>query len=170
MTDMLVKLYDLPDDSPRLEELRGAGVTIRRAMPYERHLVTAWVRGLFGEGWASECETAFGAQPCTCLIATREGEILGFACYDATCRGFFGPTGVAGPERGRGLGGALLLAALRAMREAGYAYAVIGYVSSAEFYAKACGAQEIPGSTPGVYGDRLRPPIGLPPGGGDTLT
>ena len=65
------------------------------------------------------------------MIAVRESgddqkEIVGFACYDATCMNFFGPTGVKESERGKGVGKALLLAALHAMKEQGYAYAIIG--------------------------------------------
>ena len=42
--------------------------------------------------------------------------MLGFACYDVTCRNFFGPEGVAAKERGHGIGRALLLSALHAQR------------------------------------------------------
>jgi predicted N-acetyltransferase YhbS len=70
-------------------------------------------------------------------------------------RGFFGPTGVAESARGLGIGKALLMLSLEALRESGHAYAIIGGVGPREFYAKACGAIEIPGSDPGVYGDLL---------------
>ena len=53
--------------------------------------------------------------------------------------------------RGRGIGKALLLTALEGLREIGYAYGIIGGVGPAEFYAKACGAVMIEGSTPGIY-------------------
>jgi GNAT superfamily N-acetyltransferase len=124
-------------------------------MAYEKHAVTDWVRQHFGPGWASECEMAFGGHPVTCHIATRGGELLGFACYDCTCRGFFGPIGVREDARGGGVGRALLLACLDAMSRAGYGYAVVGGASSADFYARSVGAWEIPGSSPGVYVDRL---------------
>ena len=42
------------------------------------------------------------------------------------------------------------------MREMGYAYAIIGGVGPAEFYAKVCGATVIEGSDPGVYGHLYR--------------
>ncbi|MEX0750197.1 MAG: hypothetical protein WD359_05250 [Dehalococcoidia bacterium] len=38
------------------------------------------------------------------------------------------------------------------MWELGYAYAIIGGVGPAEFYAKVCGATVIENSDPGVYG------------------
>ncbi len=155
MPDLLVKLYDLPDPAPRLEGLRQRGVHIRRAMAYEKHLVAAWVRARFGEGWASECEVAFARTPMACHVATSGGHILGFACHDATALGLFGPTGVEEAERGRGIGAALLLASLADMAARGYAYAVIGGAGSVEFYAKVAGAAEIAGSVPGLYRDRL---------------
>lgn len=156
MPDLLVKLYELPEVCDRLEALRVTGVTIRRAMAYEKHLVTGWVRTRFGEGWASECEVAFANRPISCLIATRGGTLLGFACHDATALDLFGPTGVDESERGRGIGAALLLVSLHAMSAKGYAYAVVGGAGSLEFYAKAAGAVEIPGSVPGLYRDRLK--------------
>jgi hypothetical protein len=53
------------------------------------------------------------------------------------------------------LGKALLMKSLEALREDGYAYAIIGGVGPREFYANACGAIEIPGSDPGIYADLL---------------
>ncbi len=64
--------------------------------------------------------------------------------------------GVAEQARNRGIGKALLLSALDAMSHIGYAYAIIGGVDSAEFYIKTAGAVEIPGSSPGIYRDRLK--------------
>ena len=57
--------------------------------------------------------------------------------------------------RGLGLGKALLFKALEGLREIGYAYAIIGGVGPRDFYAKVCGAVEIPGSDPGTYADLL---------------
>ena len=90
--------------------------------------------------------------------------LIGFACYEATCRNFFGPELVHPGARGRGVGKALLLAALHAMRAEGYAYAIIGWASSVDFYRKAVGATVIEGSEPGIYPPRLDPPA--PPRGG----
>jgi hypothetical protein len=53
------------------------------------------------------------------------------------------------------LGNALLMKALEGLRDYGYAYAIIGGVGPKEFYAKNCGAIEIPGSDPGTYADLL---------------
>lgn len=92
----------------------------------------------------------------SCIIAKTTAEPLRFACYDdaAACRGFFGSTDVLESRRGKGTGTALLVT-LRLMREVGYAYAIIGGVSPAEFYTRTVGAVLIEGSTPGTYRDML---------------
>jgi ribosomal protein S18 acetylase RimI-like enzyme len=154
MIDMLVRLYDLPDSAGLYAKVSAEGVTLRRARAFEKHTAAAFAR-TFSEKWASEVEVALTRQPVACFIATKEKRILGFACYDTTMRGFFGPTGVAEEARGMGLGKALLFKSLEALRETGHAYAIIGCVGPKEFYAKACGAIEIPGSDPGIYGDIL---------------
>ena len=156
MPDMLVKLYTLPDVEEVLAQQRNAGVEIRRALALEKQIVVDWVKQTFQAYWASECDVTFAHQPVSCFLAVENGQLLGFACYDATCRNFFGPTGVSESCRGRGIGKALLLVCLHAMRADGYAYAIIGGVGPAEFYAKTVGAVEIEGSTPGIYGGMLK--------------
>ncbi|MCF7855828.1 MAG: GNAT family N-acetyltransferase [Candidatus Pacebacteria bacterium] len=156
MPDMLVKLYELPAVSPLVKELEGRGILIRQVMPYEKHQVTEWVRRTFGEGWGSECDVAFSNHPISCFIATEVGCVVGFACYDSTCMNFFGPTGVAENKRGQGIGKALFLACLHAMKAKGFAYAIIGGAGPTEFYAKAVGATIIEGSVPGIYRDQLK--------------
>jgi predicted N-acetyltransferase YhbS len=155
MIDMLVRLYDLPESNAIYHEMEKNGVTLRRARAFEKHTVAAFVKANFSEKWVSEVEVSMTRQPIACFIATRDKQIIGFACYDTTQRGFFGPTGVSEVARGLGLGKALLLKSLEALREIGYAYAIIGGVGPKEFYAKNCGAIEIPGSDPGTYVDLL---------------
>ena len=152
--DMLVKLYDLPDDSALTARLVQQGIVVRRAMAHEKHKVVAWVMEQFGtsaSGWADECEVAFARAPVSCLIAVRQQRIVGFACYEVAARGMFGPIGVKDDCRVRGIGGMLLISALRNMQQLGYAYAVIGHVGAPEFFAKTVAAEEIAGSTPGMY-------------------
>jgi len=154
--DMLVRLYDIPEPSARITTLHNAGIDLRRAIAPERHVVVSWVRKQFGEGWASECEVSFARLPISCFRAQRGQDVLGFACYDATAKAFFGPTGVLESERNKGIGTALLLMALQAMAAEGYAYAIIGAAGPADFYAKAVGAVPIAGSAPGIYAGLLR--------------
>jgi GNAT superfamily N-acetyltransferase len=149
--DMLVKLYDLPDSRTLRERLAKAGISVRRALAPEKHKVTAWIRDNFSEGWVSETEVAFSRQPVSCFIAVKDGRITGFACHDATCRNFFGPTGVTPKARKSGIGTALLLACLEDMKQQGFGYAIIGGVGPADYYAKAVGAVLIEGSEIGVY-------------------
>ena len=153
---MLVNLLRLPAFEPALSELRGAGLVVRRAQPWELMEVRAFVAENFDARWADEVTVGFMRQPLAVFVALREGRLAGFAAYECTRRNFFGPTGVAEGERGRGAGRALLLACLWAMREMGYAYAVIGGVGPAAFYERAVGATVIPDSSPGVYADPLR--------------
>lgn len=152
---MLVRLFRLPDAEPELQRLVGEGVRVRPCMPFEAHIMEEWVGRHFSRRWVSEARVAMAHRPGGCFIATRGGSILGFACYDATARGFFGPMGVQESARGMGVGRALLLATLRHMRAMGYAYAVIGGVGPADFYRKTVGATDIPDSTPGIYEDIL---------------
>ena len=156
MRDMLVKLYELPSLGEALDAMSGQGIAVRRVLAPETPVVIDWVRTNFPAS-AAEVGIACTRMPISCFVAVRDGQIRGFACHDATARNFFGPEAVAAEHRGRGLGRALLLAALHAQREQGYAYAIIGGVGPADFYAKCVGAIPIPDSTPGIYAGMLRP-------------
>jgi GNAT superfamily N-acetyltransferase len=151
MQDMLVRLYDLPDHMSLIEKLQNEGIVIRRPLAAEKSIVLDWVTKHFGTGWASEADVSFSYQPIACFIAILSGRVVGFACYDSCYRNFFGPTGVDEKARNKGIGKALLLECLYAMKSQGYAYGIIGGVGPAEFYAKAVGATLIDGSNPGIY-------------------
>lgn len=151
MGDLLVKLYDLP------EFKEEDGFRIKRPMSPERRTVVRWVDERFGERWASEVEMAFSGHPIRCFVALdADREMRGFACYDTSFRGFFGPTGVDEEFRGKGIGTALLLHSLHAMAELGYAYAVIGHSGADEYYRKTVGAIPIQDSEPGPYRDWIK--------------
>ena len=156
MSDRLVKLYDLPDPTPSFDNLKKNAIEVRRAMAYEKFRIVDWVRDTFGLPWAGECDVAFGNRPISCFIATSQGSIAGFACFDSTYKNFFGPIGVANNFQKQGIGTALLLKCLYAMAENGYAYAIIGDSDTAAgFYSKVIAATEIEGSSPGIYPSRL---------------
>jgi predicted N-acetyltransferase YhbS len=156
MPDMLVKLYTLPAAEPLIELLRGRGIVVRRARPYEITPVRQFVEKHFALTWADEISVGFANKPASVFIAHREDQILGFGAYECTCRAFFGPTGVLESERGQGIGKALLLACLHGLAEMGYAYGIIGGAGPTEFYTSTAGATPIPDSTPGVYGNLLK--------------
>jgi GNAT superfamily N-acetyltransferase len=153
---MLVKLYTLPELHPALGEMAAIGVDIRRALIPEAHVITAWVRTHFSDAWASECGATLARHPVSCFVAVENDTLIGFACYDATAKGFFGPTGVNESARGRGVGRVLLLACLHDMRAQGYGYGIIGAAGPTAFYEKAVGAVAIDESWPGVYRGLLR--------------
>ena len=161
MPDLLVNLLRLPPLDPLMHDLRGRDIAIRRAQPFEQSIVRGFIERNFATAWADEIAVAYGNKPVSLYIATRAGEggsrLLGFAAYECTRRNFFGPMGVLEGERESGIGTALLVAALHAMREMGYVYAIIGGVGPVEFYQRTVGATVIAESTPGIYADKLAP-------------
>lgn len=140
--DMIAGIMHLP------EYTVAEGVKLKRVFPADKGRVLAFIREHFSEGWAYEAENAIMQPPGKCFIAVENGKVIGFACYDASAKGFFGPIGVDESQRGRGLGKALLIRTMEAMREHGYAYAVIGWVGPADFYRRNVGAEFIPGGEP----------------------
>ena len=152
MADLLVNLLQLPafDIDAEREFL------IRRAQPFELTPVRHFVETNFSRGWADEISVGFAHQPISVFVATIDRELAGFAGYECTRRGFFGPTGVTPTAQGKGIGKALLLASLYALRELGYVYGIIGAAGPVEFYQKTVNAMVIPDSSPGIYIDLLR--------------
>ena len=155
MHDMLVKLYNLKNDWSFVAEQKELEIIIRKPIAPEKSVVLKWVRETFSGAWADEVNVAISTLPFSCFIAIKDENIIGFACYDSTTLGFFGPTGVAEICRGKGTGKALLMACMLDMKLKGYGYAVIGGVGPAEFYSKAVDAVKIPESDPGVYDNML---------------
>ena len=166
MPDLLVKLYELPEVQPLIADLHAQGIDVRRSIAPEKYVVVEWVRGCFGAAWASETDVAYSNHPVSCWIATHEEKCIGFACFDATTKAFFGPTGVDETYRGKGIGKALLLVCLHDMRAQGYGYTIIGAAGPVDFYVKTVGAIPIPDSSPGVYRGMLSDtsePLANPP-------
>src|SRR5437764_10803184 len=156
MPDMLVNLLKLPALERAVSEVADASVNIRRAQPFEITPVRDFIETNFSVAWANEISVGFTNKPVNVFIATRNSRVIGFAGYECTRRDFFGPTGVAESERGRGAGKALLIASLWGLRELGYAYGIIGAAGPVEFYQEAVGAIVIPDSDPGIYTDLLK--------------
>jgi GNAT superfamily N-acetyltransferase len=166
MADLLVKLYQLPELAPLLKDLEQQGIEIYRSIPSHKRLVVEWCSQYFPGTWPMEVAAAFEQRPLSCFSAVQRLPdplpkespydlspelFLGFAVYDVVARGMFGPTGVREDYRRRGIGKALLLACLHAMRDEGYAYAIIGWAGPVDFYARAVGATIIEGSEPGIF-------------------
>lgn len=115
---------------------------VRRARAEDRERLLAFVEQHFGAAWRFECEPAFAHSLPRLFLFDNDGSMGGFAAIDGNNRGlgFFGPTGVAAPLRGRGIGRHLLLAALADLRRLGHERAVIPWTDALEFYRKSCGA------------------------------
>ncbi|UOQ87445.1 GNAT family N-acetyltransferase [Gracilibacillus salinarum] len=135
---MYVNLYHLP----QVYQKQQQDWVIRRALPLEKDRIIDWVQAHFPQ-WKNECEVACSALPANCLIAVKNKDILGFACYETTFKNFFGPTGVIETARGKGIGYQLLIHSLHEMRHLGYAYAIIGDAGPVDFYKKVIGADVI---------------------------
>lgn len=155
MPDMLVRLWKLDFAALRLKAAQieqASSVRFVRPLSPDFAKVRAFIRKEFGEGWASEAEASFYHDPVGCFIAVdSKNQPVGFACYNATCKGFFGPTGVVKNRRGEGIGSALLWRCLEALWELDFAYAVIGGAGPVEYYSKSVGATVIDDSSPGIY-------------------
>jgi len=156
MSDMLVKLYNIPTDFSFLADMEKIGVIVRKPIGPEKHAIVDWVREHFSDPWASEMDISMSGFPPTSWIATYKKELIGFSCFDSTCLGLFGPMGVHPDHRKKGIGKALLMACLVEMKLKGYAYCIIGSVGPTDFYVKTCGATIIEDSEPSVWYDMLR--------------
>ncbi len=156
MKDMLVRLTDLPDVGDLEKELLQKGIVFRKPIAPEKQLLVQWTEAHFSSYWASEVDVSFLNGVVNCYIAQQGNEPIGFACYDTTAKNFFGPTGVLETHRRWGVGKVLLLKALEALKEMGYAYAIIGGVGPAGYYEKTVGATLIKGSEKGIYANMLR--------------
>lgn len=143
--DMIVGLTHLP--AYEIPE----GIQIKRAYVGDRQKILQFVREKFPDHvvWPDETDYALMQEGCKCFIVVEDHRLLGFACYDACAKGFFGPVGIDPAQRGRDLGKALLIRTLEAMREDGYVYAIMGWVDEAVgFYQRSVGARIIDGATP----------------------
>lgn len=161
MADMLVKLYNVTPDHTLLARLAQQQITIKRVLApdalrvlrfIETSAETHWPQES-KESWMAECAAGMANHPPTCFLAVQQRTIIGFACYNATAKGYFGPMGVLREAQGNGVGKALLIASLLAMWDEGYGYAIIGWParSAMGFYAKTVQAQVIEDSSPGIY-------------------
>src|SRR5690554_2077497 len=151
MSDMLVNLYNIDFK----DKIPSKDIQIIRVLSPNSDKVISYVKANFTDGWASEIKAALYKNQPTCFIAMKDNEIVGFAAYDATAKGYFGPIGVNETLRGKNIGKALILHTLEAMYHDGYGYAIIGGAGDnvLEFYRKTVQAYDI--EKPGNVYDRL---------------
>lgn len=140
--DLLVDLYQQNFKKTHLE------YTIKRVLSTDGDLLIDFILKRFSPRWASEVKSGLYKPNPSCFIATDGQQIIGFACYDSTAKGFFGPMGVDENYRKKGIGASLIVHCLEAMYFDGYAYAIIGSVSerTQPFYNKTCNAIPIDNS------------------------
>ena len=136
MPDMLVNLLALPKNDDAEATLAREGIVVRRAMAPDKLRIIPFVQELSTVSAAGECDVCFSHTPISAFIATDGAKVIGYACYNATAPDFFGPTAVDPAYRGKGVGKALLIRALRALYDEGYVYAIIGGVGPIPFYEK----------------------------------
>ena len=145
--DLVVNLYNLPNDEDPTERMAQKGIQIKRALAPDKTEILDFIKREFSQGWADEAEKAIFQS--TCYIATKDKKVVGFACYDSTALGYYGPLGVAKDMRKFGIGSALTAKCLRAMREKGYGYIIIN-AGPVDYYIKGLNAKVI-GDHKGVY-------------------
>lgn len=142
--DMIVNLY--MKDVWRTENKFGT----RRIFPSDKEKLLDFIKDAFPKekGWVMEAERAW--QEGNVFLAVAEKKIIGFACFDCSGKGYFGPFGVLLDYRGKGVGTELFYACLDSMRNEGYGYAVIGWVddSAVGFYKRTADAVYIPNTEP----------------------
>jgi GNAT superfamily N-acetyltransferase len=140
--DLLVDLY-AQDFKKELLDIK-----VKRVLSTDSDSVVDFIQKRFSPRWASEVKSSLYQANPSCFIAVDEKQIVGFACYNATAKGFFGPMGVDENYRKKGIGTSLVIHCLEAMYFDGYAYAIIGGVSerTQPFYHHICGSTPIENS------------------------
>src|SRR6185436_14600622 len=98
MPDLLVNLLKLPAREGTLPH----DFILRRAQPFELTPIRNFVTENFSRSWADEISVGFARQPISVFVATIDRALVGFAAYECTRRGFFGPTGVVPAAQGKG--------------------------------------------------------------------
>jgi len=139
MAQNLIADLSLLPEEPLLMDIR---IVIPNSTCVER--AARWITETFSRRWARQFQASATHLPPRCWIALKDEQIVGFAGWDGTAPGLFGPMGVSRQERGKGIGKALLLACLWDMAKFGYKYAIIWRAGPIEFYAKAVGAVSVP--------------------------
>ncbi len=121
--------------------LAAAGAEARRASTADRDALGRLLDAHW-PAWRAETDRALANTPPTLHLVLRDGDVLGFAAYDANNvgTGWFGPMGTAPQARGLGVGGVVLRRCLRDIRAQGQEHATIAWAASLPFYEKAAGA------------------------------
>jgi predicted N-acetyltransferase YhbS len=129
------------DSASDERRLRTQSIEVRRLALADAGAFQRYLRREWHWRWQVEGLRTLENDPVTTHIALRDGEIIGFASYDVSGPGEFGPMGTHRAWRGSGIGATLLRRCLADLRDAGYASADIQWVGPIGFYARHVGAQ-----------------------------
>ena len=153
MADMLVKLFNITPPMELENILLNEGIRIKRAIAPNKSKIVDFAKTCTSEDYSDEVSVALSKTPAMCYIATKDKKLVGFACFEATAKNFFGPMAVLKEYRRKGIGKVLLLKSLISMKEMGYAYAIIGWPkkTAIPFYEKCVDAILINDETYGLY-------------------
>lgn len=135
--DLIINLYQEKLENLTIKPKDGK-IQIKRILTPNADQLVSFVKENFNATWASEVKSGLYKSDPTCFIATLDAKIIGFACFDATARGYFGPTGINSSYRGLNIGQALYIETLKLMKSYGYGYAVVGATTDelSNFYGK----------------------------------
>ncbi|MEW6045608.1 MAG: GNAT family N-acetyltransferase [Bacillota bacterium] len=125
---------------PRRHQLERLGVRVRRLEHTDETAFRAWLEQTWGPNWTYEALLALRRPVPTGFVAEQDGRIVGFAVYDSTRPGWFGPMGVEVAWQGSGVGIELCVQAFEAMAAQGYRAAEIAWAGPRCFYARKLGA------------------------------
>ena len=140
--DMEVDLKEVDlDTAATAARLAAEGIVVRRTNDADISGTSAFVLQTFSRGWQIEVEETrrFPLPPLN--VAIYKEQVVGFAAYDVTGYGRFGPTGTRPDMRQRGIGGVLLKMCLQQMSDRGDSTAEIAWAGPVAFYAKEVGAR-----------------------------
>lgn len=135
--DLNAQTFDTAADEQRLAR---EGFAFHRSDSTSLPAISAFV-GRHWQPWCDEIALTMANNPVSMFHATRNGEVMAFAAYDAVMfRGTFGPMGTDPSLRGKGIGDVLLKKCFRDMKDFNYPRAEIAWVGPVGFYAKRIGA------------------------------
>lgn len=138
--NLIVDLSSIEDPWPLLDSLEDQGIDTIIPVHDCIQIGASWITKTFSGGWAKQFLKSASYDPPRCRLAMKGDRIIGFAGWDGTAPGLFGPEGVDEAFRGQGIGKALLVSCLSDMARFGYKYAIIWRAGPTDFYARTVGA------------------------------
>lgn len=125
-----------------VDGLRQERIDVRRLERGDEAAFAAYLAASWGAGWQYQGLQALrcGREPIPGHLALAGDAVIGFAVYDVTRPGWFGPIGTAAERRGRSVGTALLHACLFDWQRQGRQRGEIAGIGPLYVYVTACDA------------------------------